>query len=256
MRLVKSCFACAFFLVQAFCDENERVGIAVTPFATLSYPMHYAKKNYTYAWGGGAKLGLNYSSPQLLGYDFGVFCGVDQYRYNQNDFAKMTNICLDYSANLLFVTIGSSVGAARFMINKNTYDSLDGSTGTELKKENNQWQFSSSLDLGLRIPIGKVCAIGTEYSLVSTERAYMFWHALLSGAIKQVTLQPFSNAAAKRLENNDLAGAVIFKIINLGIVGCWYWFDYKHHNWPWHDDPPLRSSRITFSTTFIIPILK
>jgi hypothetical protein len=234
-------------------DPEAFINIGVTPAGTFTYPVRDFGENYRDNWGGGLKVNLNMDALRgKLGLNLGLLGYYDQFKVRgQNENASLTTIALNMDIYLFYVTSGMTLGAGRFQVGDNVFNGFGGNTGTELGDENKEWQMTSSRYFGFRVPVGKWVAIDCNYHLVSTERAWMFWHSLISGTIEEIPIAICDGIADNFVKQDKVPAAIIAKLVGIGFSWAWYYFDYNHHNWPWNDSKPLRYQRIAVGTTIL-----
>jgi hypothetical protein len=235
-------------------DSPAHANIAITPLASFAYPNFKFGDNYSSYYAGGIKACLNIDAlKSLVGFDIGMSWYYDQFEARQiNKLASLNSIGLNYDAYLFYIMSGMSWGASRFDASSDIYQHFGNNTGTEYGANNGKWEFSFARSYGLRVPIGPWFAVDAEYQLVSVETCYMVWHNMLSGTIEAIPVAACDYVADTVFKNNNLPLAIIMKLASAGISWAEYYFDYNHHDWPWHDPSPMRFPRCAIGVTFNI----
>lgn len=80
--------------------------------------------------------------------------------------------------------LGYGLGGSRFSIDGDDFDALGGTTLTELAGENKKIQYSSYPTMGVTMTAVNHLALNYGYDLMTTQRAYLLGHQVLSGAIQ------------------------------------------------------------------------
>jgi hypothetical protein len=127
-------------------------------------------------------------------------------------------------------------------MSQDKYD-LYGGTLTDLREVNNRPKLMCSYLYGLQYPITDHIQLQAELNLVSVEKAWMFWHQCISGALQEITVLPFLSAGEYFLRDDNAVGGVISYFLGMGVGVAWYFLEYRQHNWPFNDAKPLRYSR-------------
>lgn len=142
--------------------------------------------------------------------------------------------------------LGSAGGVSHFSIPEAVYESFGDSTLTELNWENDELQLGHYQRLGLLVSGLENVSLQYSYDLANVERAWMVWHSMVSGAVRNLIVNGVPGALEKTLPQEVTHsipfGLVLFAYRAAATV-LWYEFDYEHHNWPFEDAPPLKYHR-------------
>lgn len=142
--------------------------------------------------------------------------------------------------------MGEGIGGSKFSIPESVYDSLGGSTLTELKGENDMVQLTHYRRFGVLLSGMENVSLQYSWDLTNVERAWMVFHSMISGAISDLIIDGVPGALRKTLPE-EVSNSIPFGLVLLAYRATasylWYEFDYEHHNWPFDDDPPLKYHR-------------
>jgi hypothetical protein len=235
-------------------ESSVHTNIAITPMASFAYPNFKFGDNYSSYWAGGLRACLNTDMVKgLAGYDIGLSWYYDQFKAREIDkIASLNSIGLNFDFYLFYIVAGMDWGASRFDASDEIYQHFGNNTGTEYGTNNGKWEFSFSRYYGLRVPIGPWFAVDAEFQLVSVETCYMFWHNMLSGTIYEIPVGVCDGFAEAAYKQDNIPMAIIMKLVGAGVSWAEYYFDYKNHDWPWHDPSPMRFPRGVIGVTFNI----
>jgi hypothetical protein len=250
-HILYSIFVLLFLHITLAQEYAQKVSL--TPLVSLTCPQHDFNDNYKNAFGSGFELGINKDYTDI-GLNTFVAWYIDYFKISDyNNYGTINSIHIGYNWYVYFLSTGYSVGCSRFYVPDSIYQHLGNNTGTELLSENNYNQLSFSNDIGLRFPIRPLSSsLSFYYHLVTVERAWMFWHQSLSQVISSFVPVLFEDWALDAVKHNNMAGAIFFKLVSSGITYVWYDYNYKHHNWPWHDSKALNYQRAVFKISFYL----
>ncbi|HIE13814.1 TPA: hypothetical protein EYP70_00930 [Candidatus Bathyarchaeota archaeon] len=162
-------------------------------------------------------------------------------------------------------------GASRFSIAETTYERLGRSTLSELKGENNMLQKSSLTQHSVLLSFSDYVSLQYSYGFMNIERAWMFWHELVSDITQVAIIIGMSAVPAILPEEMRISCLIsIFQILRIVspllrhkggaviLIGTmrflfnlwWDNFNYKHNNWPFDDEPPLRYRKHTLTLSY------
>ncbi len=235
-------------------DGALPVRLTLTPLATFTNPFNDFGENYLSGVSGGIKLGINSDlATGKLGFDEYLAWYNDRFKLRgSNDYGTLNTISANWDFYLFYLTSGMGWGVSRFDVADGVYQRLGDNTGTELQEKNKRWDFSYDRYFGLRVPVVNFLALDCQYHFISVEKTWMSWHSSISGSIIEITELPFEGIASEMAKQDNLPVAIIMELISAGISWAWYRYDYNHHNWPWHDEPPMRFGRASIGVTFLI----
>lgn len=220
-------------------------------------PQRLSEKSYKSGdWYGGGRIGLALYSPDQVGMPgFDVFISADADKFKlrgTNNQAEIYNAYFGLDVYWFCIKLGAGLGGLKLSLPDSVFNNLGRTTLTELKSENKYIQFSDFRCIGLKIPMDRV-AIDADWTFISADRAFMFWHMLLSDLISVSLFQMTNDLASKLIENEEtqLIGGLLIAA-NIGLQVMWYDINYKYRNWPFRDGPPFRYQRYSFGLDFRI----
>ena len=177
------------------------------------------------------------------------------FNISENTTASLSSIHLGWGVGVpivfsksFFISpyLNAGIGGTSFSIEENVYEKFGKSTLSELKGENRLTQLSYYRQLGLIFSGIEHISLNYSYSFFNVERAWMFWHLTVSGIIHYA-----ASYSVPFVLNLVLPDKVLYSLpyslvilayqITASIIS--YNLDYKYHNWPYNDDPPLRYHR-------------
>jgi hypothetical protein len=255
----------AFFSVQSYeynynstDNRDANTGFFLALGGTYSNPVRLSEKNYSGDQGYQAKIGLNINVLNgFIGSAF--FFGTENNKLklkNTSVLANVQEMYFGWEMVLFAVKYGMSIGGLKFAMPDQTFNSLGGTTLTELAHENKKIQMCQSIWVGAKIPIPvennllNRFSVDYDYRMISADRAWMFWHDMLSSVIMGACLDLSGELINKLGGKGSIGTTTILALARLGI-GAMYWYnDYQYHNWPWKDESPFRIHRHAVSVTF------
>lgn len=263
MRFLIPLFVSMFFFTsvgQSYYDDGDgEVGLFLGFSGNYSNPVRLSEKSYNSFYGFGGKVGLSsYSLRGFLGSSFLLSGEMNRMKLKETSaIANVYDIFIGMEKNFFIFKYGGGFGGLKLSMPSKTFDSLGGTTLTELRHENKMIQKCENYWVGIHIPIPtdndfwNRLNLGYEYRAISADRAWMFWHDLGSGFIMTLCLA-IPSAITGELREKSLAGAVFAEIIETGIASALIYADYNRHNFPWKDEKPFRMHRHSISLDFQI----
>ncbi|HTX86634.1 MAG TPA: hypothetical protein VMC41_01025 [Candidatus Nanoarchaeia archaeon] len=244
------CFGC--YGEEGAADSTDydaaNVGFYLALNANISSPGRMSKSNYGSGAGMGGQLGLKMDS--LNGWLGGtLFLSYDDAPLkleNSGSIAQVYQVYLGLAANILIIRMGIGWGLLKFSLPAKVFDSLGGTTLTELNQNNNRWEFSEYLSLGVHVPlpvkndIANRFSLDYDYRFISADRAMMVWHGMLSSLVVDACIAVASGLAQKFLGKDSDPADIVSAIMVVGGTFAYWYYNYDYHNWPFHDAAPFR----------------
>ena len=154
-------------------------------------------------------------------------------------------------------TLYHGFGVSWFSVPESMFNQLGGSTGMELRDENDSPQFSYSWGMGVSATGFNCLSLRTGYEFVTVEsdftHSYIIPHWILNGMIHSTIVElPPAIAMALLPENarNSIITPLTCLAYMLGSQVLLYYSDYDHHNWPFDDPTPVHYGRATVTLAF------
>jgi hypothetical protein len=141
---------------------------------------------------------------------------------------------------------GHKVGVSWFSIDEDDYNQFGHTTLTELKHENNRGQLGTGRQLGVLLTGFDPFSVQYSYDLMSAERTWKFGHGLVSALCSGLLIDGVTQLGRALLSPEaQPSTAVEVILMAYQAAASYYWYDYtyKHNNWPFKDEPPLRYQR-------------
>lgn len=241
-------FSVSSFGYDSDYDETVTACFFLGLEGNYSMPVRLSEKSYSSSDGYGSRIGFRTSG--LRG-----FVGADIYLAMEKNAIKLKNqpVVADvyhsyfgWQAILYGFKVGMGIGGLKFDLPAKAFNDLGGTTLTELNNENRKIQMAQTFMVGARMPIPvendflNRWAVDYEYKFVSADRAWMFWHDLISSSIVALGADLAANVA-KGLEKKDFKiTSLLLQAAIIGFIGSYWYYDYEYHNWPFKDESPYR----------------
>jgi len=239
-------------------DLTANAGFYLGINGNYSNPVRLSADNYSAAPGLGGRIGLNMNG--LRGFvGWSMFLAFDKNAMelkNSSVQADVYDAYLGFEAILFSVKYGVGIGGLSLSLPDHKFDELGGTTLTELAHENGRVQMCQSVWTGLRVPIPvendfwNRWSMDYEYRMISADRAWMFWHDLVSSLIVGVGYDIGQNISEALLKKDMEVASVIVSFATIGMAAMYWYYDYEYHNWPWNDEPPFRMHRHSICLNF------
>ena len=146
---------------------------------------------------------------------------------------------------------GNSIGGGRLKLSEAAFTKLGESTLTELKNENDKNQLFYGNIYGIHLTGLKHASLELSYDQMGVERAWLFWHSLVSAMAYGIAEEAVTQIAEEVMPasiTSSMPFNVVALLIKSGISYYLYEWDYDHHNWPYSDDdPPLHFNRTSLT---------
>lgn len=237
--------------------SDAKTGFYLGLSGNYSNPARLSKINYCSAPGYGGRIGTYMSAARgFVGMSF--FLAMEQNAIDLKNSSIRADIYDAYfgvEAILLSIKYGFGVGGLKFSLPgpTNTTNTL-----TELGFENKRIQMCQSVWTGIHIPIPvennflNRWSMDYEYRMLSADRAWMFWHDLVSSMIVGVVFDIGSKIADVLEKENMGLSSTLLTYATVGLAAGYWYLDYDYHNWPWHDERPFRVHRHAIVLNFQI----
>lgn len=232
-------------------DESANAGFFFGANANYASPARLSATSYQGAWGEGGRIGICING--LKGFVGGsFFLSLDKDAIKLKNYPQMADIYHSYfgaEAVLFGLKYGVGIGGLKLAVPQNVYDAEGKSTLTELRGENRMVQLSKCFWLGAKIPIPvendfwNRWSIDYEYRMISADRAWMFWHDVLSSAIMTTSYDLAHNVAKTLAEKGQSATSLLVTAASVGLIFSYWYYDYDYHHWPFRDESPFRLHR-------------